>query len=47
MSKDLEKCGGSFVGPTTVYVFVLTMCLVNDHLDGCFARPTAGTPATR
>ena len=39
MSKDLRKRGWSFVGPTTVYSFMEAMGLVNDHLDGCFARP--------
>jgi DNA-3-methyladenine glycosylase I len=38
MSKDLKKRGWSFVGPTTVYAFMQAMGLVNDHLDGCFAR---------
>ncbi len=39
MSKDLKTRGWSFVGPTTVYAFMQAMGLVNDHLDGCFARP--------
>lgn len=38
ISKDLKKRGWSFVGPTTVYAFMQAMGLVNDHLDGCFAR---------
>ena len=38
LSKDLKKCGWSFVGPTTVYAFMQAMGLVNDHIDGCFAR---------
>lgn len=42
MSKDLKKRGWSFVGPTTVYAFMQAMGLVNDHLDGCFAHPSAG-----
>lgn len=42
MSKDLKKRGWSFVGPTTVYAFMQAMGLVNDHLDGCFARPECG-----
>lgn len=42
MSKDLKKRGWSFVGPTTVYAFMQAMGLVNDHLDGCFARPDCG-----
>ncbi|MDR3493586.1 MAG: DNA-3-methyladenine glycosylase I [Ancalomicrobiaceae bacterium] len=41
LSKDLKKRGWSFVGPTTVYAFMQAMGLVNDHLDGCFARAEA------
>jgi len=39
MSKDLRRRGWSFVGPTTVYSFMEAMGIVNDHLEGCFARP--------
>lgn len=38
LSKDLKQRGWSFVGPTTAYAFMQAMGLVNDHLDGCFAR---------
>ena len=38
ISKDLKKRGWSFVGPTTVYAFMQAMGLVNDHLEGCYAR---------
>lgn len=38
LSKDLRKRGWSFVGPTTVYAFMQAMGLVNDHVEGCFAR---------
>ncbi|QNP58118.1 DNA-3-methyladenine glycosylase I [Paenacidovorax monticola] len=41
MSKDLKKRGWSFVGPTTVYAFMQAMGLVNDHIEGCSARPGA------
>ncbi len=27
------------MGPTTVYAFMQSMGLVNDHIEGCFARP--------
>jgi DNA-3-methyladenine glycosylase I len=40
MSKDLRRRGWSFVGPTTLYAAMQAMGLVNDHLEGCFARPT-------
>ena len=43
LAKDLKKRGFSFVGPTTVYAFMQAMGLVNDHLNGCWAR----TPADR
>ena len=43
MSTDLRRRGWSFVGPTTVYSFMQAMGLVNDHLDGCFARPEIET----
>ena len=39
MAKDLKRRGWKFVGPTTVYAFMQAMGLVNDHLDGCHARP--------
>jgi DNA-3-methyladenine glycosylase I len=41
MSKDLKRRGWRFVGPTTAYAFMQAMGLVNDHLDGCFARGLA------
>ena len=45
LSKDLKRRGWSFVGPTTMYAFMQAMGLVNDHIDGCSARP-ACEPAT-
>jgi DNA-3-methyladenine glycosylase I len=41
LAKDLKRRGWRFVGPTTVYAFMQAMGLVNDHLDGCAARPRA------
>lgn len=38
ISKDLKKRGWSFVGPTTIYAFMQAMGMVNDHIEGCFAR---------
>ncbi len=38
LSKDLKQRGWTFVGPTTMYAFMQAMGLVNDHLEGCFAR---------
>ena len=36
--KALKKLGFSFVGPTTMYAFLQSMGVVNDHLDGCHRR---------
>ena len=38
LSKALLKRGWSFVGPTTVYAFMQSMGLVNDHIEGCAFR---------
>ncbi len=35
MSKDLQKRGFRFVGPTIVYAFMQACGLVNDHLTDC------------
>lgn len=39
LSRALKARGWSFVGPTTVYAFMQAMGLVDDHLEGCAARP--------
>ena len=39
MAKDLKRRGWRFVGPTTAYAFMQAMGLVNDHIEGCHARP--------
>src|SRR6267143_5310585 len=41
LSKDMKRRGWTFVGPTTVYAFMQAMGLVNDHLEGCWARREA------
>jgi DNA-3-methyladenine glycosylase I len=41
LAKDLKRRGWRFVGPTTAYAFMQAMGLVDDHLDGCTARPRA------
>ena len=38
LSKDLKRRGFSFVGPTTLYAFMQSMGMVNDHLEGCAFR---------
>ena len=35
VAKGLRKWGMRFVGPTTVYAFMQSAGLVDDHLDGC------------
>jgi DNA-3-methyladenine glycosylase I len=43
LSKELKKRGWKFVGPTTVYSFMQSMGLVNDHVDGCHVRSACET----
>jgi DNA-3-methyladenine glycosylase I len=38
MAKALKRHGFRFVGPTTAYALMQACGLVNDHLDGCWAR---------
>jgi DNA-3-methyladenine glycosylase I len=38
MAKELKKRGFRFVGPTTAYATMQACGLVNDHLEGCYAR---------
>ena len=47
LSKDLKKRGWSFVGPTTAYAFIQAMGMVNDHIDGCFARDATEKARTK
>ena len=35
MSKELKKRGFRFVGPTTMYAFMQSSGMVNDHIEGC------------
>ncbi len=39
LARELKRRGWRFVGPTTVYAFMQALGLVNDHLEGCAARP--------
>lgn len=39
LSAELRRRGFRFVGPTTLYAFMQAMGFVNDHLEGCHARP--------
>ena len=38
LSKELKRRGWSFVGPTTMYAFMQSVGIVNDHVEGCFRR---------
>jgi DNA-3-methyladenine glycosylase I len=38
LSKELKTRGWTFVGPTTLYAFMQSVGMVNDHLDGCACR---------
>ena len=38
ISKDLKRRGWSFVGPTTIYSFMQSIGMVNDHVIGCHRR---------
>jgi DNA-3-methyladenine glycosylase I len=35
LSKELRRRGFRFVGPTTMYAFMQSSGMVNDHIDGC------------
>ena len=39
LARELKRRGWRFVGPTTVYAFMQAMGLVDDHIEGCGARP--------
>ena len=41
LSKALKARGWRFVGPTTVYAFLQSMGVVNDHPTACWARAKA------
>jgi len=38
LSRELKRRSWSFVGPTTMYAFMQSVGVVNDHLVGCSAR---------
>ena len=38
LAKALKKHGFRFLGPTTVYASMQACGIVNDHLEGCYAR---------
>ncbi|MSO95767.1 MAG: DNA-3-methyladenine glycosylase I [Thermoleophilia bacterium] len=42
LSKELKRRGFGFVGPTTIYAFMQSAGMVDDHLEGCYVA--AGSP---
>lgn len=44
ISKDLKKRGWSFVGPTTIYAFMQSTGMVNDHVETCPCRHLSDRP---
>ncbi|QSS96067.1 DNA-3-methyladenine glycosylase I [Psychroflexus sp. ALD_RP9] len=38
ISKDLKVRGFKFLGPTTVYAFLQSCGIINDHLNACFKK---------
>lgn len=46
LSKDLKKRGFRFVGSTIVYAFMQAVGMVDDHLNGCFAKTRAKSRST-
>lgn len=47
ISKDLQKKGFRFVGPTIVYAFMQACGLVNDHLVSCHRHEAVADAARR
>jgi len=47
MSKDLKKHGWKFVGPTTMYAFMQSIGMVNDHIEGCALREAVEKARTK
>ena len=44
LARGLRSVGWTFVGPTTAYAYLQAVGWVDDHLVGCHARGSAGTP---
>ncbi len=42
LSRELKGRGFRFVGPTTLYAFMQSVGLVNDHVAGCWCRAECG-----
>ncbi|TLP94079.1 DNA-3-methyladenine glycosylase I [Nesterenkonia salmonea] len=46
MSKELKRRGWAFLGPTTVFAFMQSMGLLNDHTYDCVIRPSVQAART-
>ena len=46
LSKGLKKRGFRFVGSTIIYAFMQAVGMVDDHLNGCFAKTRAKSRTT-
>ncbi len=40
LGKDLRARGFRFVGPVIIYAFMQSVGMVDDHIAGCFVRPS-------
>jgi DNA-3-methyladenine glycosylase I len=47
MSRELKAAGWTFVGPTTLYAFMQSVGVVNDHVETCAFRDAPSTAARR
>ena len=47
LAKDLRRWGMRFVGPTTVYAFMQSAGLIDDHLAGCHRSGVGGAARRR
>jgi DNA-3-methyladenine glycosylase I len=46
LAAALKTAGYTFVGPTSVYAFMQSLGIVNDHVRGCFRAPGTGNAVT-
>ncbi len=46
LSRDLKRRGFRFVGSTIVYAFMQAVGMVDDHLNGCFAKTSTKVSAS-
>ncbi len=44
LSKELKRRGFRFVGPVTMYAFMQSSGMIDDHMDGCWVRSHPDRP---